>query len=91
MKLSEDRILFLAREALNHLQQEKLAEISNFPLALRQGRELLAQWGQSADRIDLAARRKISSLKRNVVEGSAEWQILYRRFRDEEARKKGPR
>jgi hypothetical protein len=36
-------------------------------------------------------RRKIASLKRGVVEGSGEWQILYRRYREEELRKKGPR
>ncbi len=43
------------------------------------------------DAIDVAARRKIASLKRGVVEGSAEWNILYRRYRDEELRKRGPR
>jgi hypothetical protein len=36
-------------------------------------------------------RRKIISLKRGVVEGSSEWNILFRRYRDEELRKKGPR
>ncbi|MGH9830302.1 MAG: DUF507 family protein [Blastocatellia bacterium] len=35
-------------------------------------------------------RRKIASLKRGVVECGAEWNILYRRYREEELRKKGP-
>ena len=35
------------------------------------------------------ARRKITSQKRNIVEGSDEWNILFRRYRDEELRKKG--
>jgi hypothetical protein len=90
VKLSEARILFLARESLNRMRDEGLAEISNFSLALRQGRELIAEWLGKGDQIDAAARRKIASLKRGVVEGSAEWQILYRRYRDEELRKKGP-
>jgi hypothetical protein len=91
MKLSEARILFLARESLNRLRAEGLADIPNYPLALRQGREVIAQWLEKGDQIDAVVRRKIASLKRGVVEGSAEWQILYRRYREEELRKKGPR
>jgi hypothetical protein len=90
VKLSEARILFLARESLNRMRDEGLAEISNFGLALRHGRELIAEWLEKVDQTDAAVRRKIASLKRGVVEGSAEWQILYRRYRDEELRKKGP-
>lgn len=90
MKLSEPRILFLAREALNRMRDEGLAEISNFALALRQGRELIADWIAKGDVVDDVVRRKIASLRRGVVEGSPEWQILYRRYRDEELRKKGP-
>lgn len=91
MKLTEARILFLARESLNRLRAEGLAEIPNFPLALRQAREVIAQWLEKGDMVDATVRRKIASLKRGVVEGSAEWQILYRRYREEELRKKGPR
>jgi hypothetical protein len=91
MKLSEARILFLARESLNRLRAEGLADIPNFPLALRQAREVIAQWLEKGDMVDATVRRKIASLKRGVVEGSAEWQILYRRYREEELRKKGPR
>jgi len=90
VKLSEPRILFLAREALNRMRDEGLAEISNFALALRQGRELIADWIAKGDVVDDVVRRKIASLRRGVVEGSPEWQILYRRYRDEELRKKGP-
>lgn len=91
MKLSDNRILYLARESLNHLRDEELADIPNFPLALRIGRELLAEWSERGDQIDAAVRGKIASLKRGVVEGSAEWHLLYRRYREEELRKKGPR
>lgn len=91
MKLTEARILFLARESLNRLRAEGLADIPNFPLALRQGREVIAQWLDKGDQVDAVVRRKIASLRRGVVEGSSEWQILYRRYREEELRKKGPR
>jgi hypothetical protein len=90
MKLSESRVLFLARESLVRIRDEGLAEIPNFALALRQARELIAEFAEKGDAIDSAVRRKISTLRRGVVEGSAEWNILYRRYREEELRKKGP-
>jgi hypothetical protein len=90
MKLSEARVLYLARESINKIRSEGLAEIDNFALALRQARELVAEFAEKGDAIDAAARRKIATLKRGVVEGSAEWNILYRRYREEEQRKKGP-
>jgi len=91
MRLSEARILYLARESLVRLRDEKLVEIPNFQAALRDARELIAGWMQKGDAVDEAVRKKIASLKRGVVEGSAEWSILYRRYREEELRKKGPR
>jgi hypothetical protein len=89
MKLSEARILFLARESLARLRDEGLAEIANFPLALRQARELVAEWNDKGDEIDALVRKKIGSIKRGIVEGSNEWTILFRRYRDEELRKRG--
>ena len=88
MKLTEARILYLARESLNRLKSESLAEITNFSVALRQARELIKEWEEKGDVIDATARQKIASLKRRVVEGSPEWNILYRRYREEELRKR---
>jgi hypothetical protein len=90
MKLSDARMLYLSRESLIRLRDEKLAEIPNFQVALRNARELLAEWVEKGDAVDLVVRKKIASLKREVLEGSAEWSILYRRYREEELRKKGP-
>jgi uncharacterized protein len=89
MKLSDARMLYLARESLVRLRDEELARIPNFQVALRHARELLSEWVDQGDAVDLAVRKKIASLKRGVVEGSAEWSILYRRYREEELRKKG--
>jgi hypothetical protein len=89
MRLSEARILFLARESLTRLRDERLAEIANFQVSLRIARELIEQFAAQGDAIDAIVRRKIASLKRGVAEGGAEWNILYRRYREEELRKKG--
>ncbi len=90
MKLSEARTLYLARESLAKLRDEGLAEIPNFAVALRHAREIIEGWSEQGDAIDAAARRKIASIKRGIVEGSPEWNILYRRYREEELRKRGP-
>jgi hypothetical protein len=90
MKLSEARVLYLARESLARLRDEGLAEIANFQVALRHARELVSEWSERGDAVDAIVRRKIASIKRGIVEGSAEWNILYRRYREEELRKKGP-
>lgn len=90
MKLSEARILYLARESLAKIRDEKLADVPNFQVALRHARELVADWNDKGDAVDAIVRRKIASIKRGIVEGGAEWNILYRRYRDEELRKKGP-
>jgi len=40
-------------------------------------------------RIDSAARQKIESQKRTILEGSQEWDILYRKYYQEEVKKLG--
>ncbi|HYL57302.1 MAG TPA: DUF507 family protein [Candidatus Acidoferrales bacterium] len=79
----------MARESLAKLRDEGLAEIANFPLALRQARELVAHFNEEGDAVDAVVRRKINSIRRGIVEGSNEWALLYKRYRDEELRKKG--
>jgi len=40
-------------------------------------------------KIDSAARQKIESQKRTILEGSQEWDILYRKYYQEEVKKLG--
>jgi len=39
--------------------------------------------------IDEAARKKIESQRKIILEGSQEWQILYRKYYNDEVRKLG--
>jgi uncharacterized protein len=89
VKFTEERVLYLARESLDRIRKEGLAEIPNFALALRQARQMIDQWAEKGDEIDQIARRKITSQRRDIVEGSNEWTLLFRRYRDEELRKRG--
>ncbi len=40
-------------------------------------------------KIDAAARQKISSQRKIIVEGSQEWDILYRKYYNDEVKKLG--
>jgi uncharacterized protein len=41
------------------------------------------------EKIDLSARHKIENQKRTILEGSQEWDILYRKYYNEEVKKLG--
>jgi hypothetical protein len=44
---------------------------------------------QAEEKVDRAARRKIRSQKREIPEGSEEWDLLLRRYYSEELKKLG--
>jgi hypothetical protein len=41
------------------------------------------------EKIDLAAKHKIENQKKTILEGSQEWDILYRKYYNEEVKKLG--
>lgn len=50
-------------------------------------KHVLHDFFQGDDPIDEIVRRKIASLSRHVPPGSREWDILYRKYFEEETRK----
>ena len=54
---------------------------------LQEIKTVLAEFLQVDDLLDAKVRRKIASLSRRVPEGSAEWDVLYRQYFEEEKRK----
>jgi hypothetical protein len=52
-------------------------------------RKILEELLMQEARIDQAARLKIESQKRTILEGSQEWDILYRKYYNEEVKKLG--
>ncbi len=84
--LSDQRITALARAALRTLAAE--GKIVNERGALIESKRILRSYFQQGDAIDAAVRRKIHSLSRKVAPGSTEWDILYRRYLEEESRKR---
>ena len=52
-------------------------------------RKILEDLLNQEARIDQSARQKIESQKRTILEGSQEWDILYRKYYNEEVKKLG--
>jgi hypothetical protein len=52
-------------------------------------RKILEDLLKAEERIDAAARQKIESQKRIIPEGTQEWDILYRKYYNEEVKKLG--
>jgi hypothetical protein len=85
----------LTREKVNllsHQVAEKLASIdavefiedrNTIRLAVF---DILMKWLKKEEAVDAAARHKIDSQQRRIPEGSAEWDILYRKYYEEELR-----
>lgn len=87
IRLSDDRISHLAHLVLAGLRQGKLAEFPNEGRALTVTKQVLRDFFHRADPLDEVVRRKIASLSRHVPPGSREWDVLYRKYFEEESRK----
>ncbi len=90
MRISREKINKLAHaaaDALADLDNVDFVEDRNsIRLEVRRLLELLM--AQEA-KIDAAARQKIESQRRTILEGSQEWDILYRKYYNEEVKKLG--
>jgi hypothetical protein len=87
MQFSDARQSYLAHLIVKTLRQEGLAEIDNERLVLKEIKAVLGREHAVDARLDAVVRRKIASLSRNVPPGSAEWNVLYRKYFAEELRK----
>ena len=89
-RISRDKMNVLARnitEALEAMESVKLLKEKN---SVRlEVRRLLEELLLQEKRIDQEARRKIESQRRTILEGSQEWDILYRKYYNEEVKKLG--
>jgi hypothetical protein len=87
--ISEDRISHLAHRVIDGLWKNDLADFPDEPRALLTVKQSIAAFFSVAEDIDQAVRRKLASYSQAKVPGSREWEILYKKFYEEEmARRK---
>ena len=90
MRVSRDKVNKVAHvvaDALADLNEVDFVEDRN---SIRlEVRRLMEEVLNQEAKIDAAARQKIESQKRTILEGSQEWDILYRKYYNEEVKKLG--
>ena len=90
MRISRDKVNKVAHvvtDALADMNEVDFIEDRN--TVRLEVRKLLEELLNQEERIDQAARQKIENQKRTILEGSQEWDILYRKYYNEEVKKLG--
>jgi len=88
VKLSREKVLRLSHLILDYVNNDDGIEYFVEQQQLRQEIQRLIEGEMKADEaIDGLVRRKIESQKRAIVEGSEEWDVLYRKYYEEETAK----
>jgi len=87
IRFSEGRLSYLAHQIVAALRNEGLAEIASERHVLSAIKQALEGQRERDAKLDELVRRKIASLSRKVPPGSREWDVLYKRYLEEEHRK----
>jgi uncharacterized protein len=90
MRLSRDKVNKLSSLTTEMLAQQKDVEFLEPYDDVRQKlRGILEELLAEEEKIDKAARQMIESQRRIITEGTPEWDILYRKYYNEEVKKLG--
>ena len=90
MRLGRDKVNKLAHVVTDALAETPEADFVEDRNTIRlEVRKVLEELLMQEARIDQSARQKIESQKRTILEGSQEWDILYRKYYNEEVKKLG--
>ncbi len=86
MKLSRDKIARLSHLVLQYLNEDDEVEFyDDLPEIRQQIIQIIGGEMKADEAIDALVRRKIESQKRTIIEGSDEWDVLYRKYYEEES------
>ena len=90
MRISRDKLNKIAHTVADALAEIDEVEFLEDRNTIRQeARKALEKLLTEETRIDQAARLKISSQRKIILEGSQEWDILYRKYYNDEVKKLG--
>jgi len=90
VRLSRDKANKVAHVVTDALAEASEVEFIEDRNTIRlEVRKILEDLLNREEKIDQLARQKIESQKRTILEGSQEWDILYRKYYNEEVKKLG--
>jgi uncharacterized protein len=88
VKLSRDKVMHISHLILNYLNNDEEIEFYADPQEIRtQIFQMISDEMRADEAIDALVRRKIETQKRTIQEGSDEWDVLYRKYYEEESSK----
>ena len=89
MLLSEEKVSHLSHVVLGAVKKSMAVKLTGDETqALREIKRVLAAELAAEEEIDRAVRAKLASYSRPIMEGSQEWDVLYRKTFEEEHRKR---
>lgn len=89
MLLSEEKASHLSHVILGAIKKSMVAKLAgDEAAALREIKHVLTAELAQEEAVDRAVRTRLASYARPIVEGSQEWDILYRKTFEEESRKR---
>jgi hypothetical protein len=89
MLLSEEKVSHLSHVILGALKKSMAARLTGDEAqVLREIKRVLASELAQEDAVDKAVRARLGSYSKRIVEGSQEWDVLYRKTFEEESRKR---
>ena len=90
MRISHDKLNKIAHTVADSLAEiDAVGFLEERNLIRQQSRKILEELLEDEGKIDTAARLKIANQKKIIPEGSQEWEILYRKYYNDEVRKLG--
>jgi hypothetical protein len=90
MRISREKVNKLAHAVADTLAETDSVDFIEDRNTIRQeSRRVLELLMAEEAKIDAAARQKIESQRKTILEGSQEWDILYRKYYNEEVKKLG--
>ncbi len=89
MILSDDRQMHLAHIVTDKVWGDDIVDFSDDDQALKAAKMAIIAFVKEDIEIDKKAREKVASLKRDVMEGTREWDILYKKYYEEEKGRHG--
>jgi hypothetical protein len=90
MRLTRDKVNKIAHVVSDALADTPQVDFLEDRNTIRlETRKILEELLNQEAKIDQLARTKIESQKRTILEGSQEWDILYRKYYNEEVKKLG--
>jgi hypothetical protein len=90
MRLSREKIVRISHQIVDLLVQSNEVEFVEDRDTIRQHMvQTMTNILKEEEKIEIEVRKRITSQKKEILEGSEEWDVLFRKYYSEELRRQG--